>query len=144
MPDGHTPVACMDSRCNPYDVLGFKIYEIISLRNPGGRIFPFLTQLAAMDAFFGLHQIIILQHSNCGASHITIDHERQDIKTKCPGLTEAELEKVIDESPLKKDNDDSLKLDLEQLRACKFIRNDLKNNSVGFYLDVKTGIVEAQ
>lgn len=136
-------VTCLDSRCNPYEVLGFKPYEIICSRNLGGRITPALTDLAAMDTFFHLNQIIILHHNNCGTTHITSDQELQDIKSKCTDVSDQELKLVVQLSPARVDTEDALNEDLQRLRECKFLRKDLTESAMGLYLDVKTGLVKA-
>ena len=132
----------MDSRCNPYEVLGFKPYEIIALRNPGGRVRSCLVDLSAIDTLFGINQIIILQHSNCGTTHFTSQDHINNIKLTSPNITEDELALLRYHSPCKKDNDDAVKEDLKALRECKLIPQCLRDNSIGLYLNVKTGLVQ--
>jgi carbonic anhydrase len=134
-------VACIDFRSNPYDILSLKPYEAIVIRNVGGRITPALTDLAALDCLFHLDQVVILQHTNCGTTHITKDQLRQDVKTKCPGLVEEEVEGVMEKCPLKNDSEEALKSDLRILKECGFLRKEVLEKSMGLWLDVKSGLV---
>lgn len=134
-------VTCIDSRANPYEVLGVEPYQIIAIRNVSGRITPALTDIAALDAFFHINQIVIMHHNNCGATHITKEHGYNDVKTKHPHLTQEQLEHVRRYSPIRVDDDNALKADIETLKKCKFIRKEILENVVGLYLDVTTGLV---
>jgi carbonic anhydrase len=122
-------------------VLGFKPYEIICIRNVSGRITPALTDIAALDSFFHLNQIIILHHSNCGVTHMTLEYGLNDVKSKCPHLTVGQTEHVKKLSPIRVDDDSGLKLDIKTLRECPFLRKEVTENAVGLYLDVNTGLV---
>jgi len=137
-------VACLDSRCNPYEVLGIKPYEGIVIRNIGGRFITNASDIAALDTLFRIHQIILLQHDNCGASHITTPQVLDAVRAKRPefeaagGRTSAELAARL---PAKQDNYESLKEDLKTAKQCGFLREDLIDNMVGLWLDVNSGLV---
>ncbi|KAH8893608.1 carbonic anhydrase [Thozetella sp. PMI_491] len=134
-------LSCLDSRANPYEVLGLKPLECIVFRNVSGRIAPVLPHIAALDAFFHINQIIILHHNNCGATHWTLEHELHDLKSKCPDATPQDLEEVRKFCPAREDNDSGLKEDLKMLRACRYIRKDIVEGAIGLYMDVQTGLV---
>ncbi len=134
-------VSCLDSRADPYAVLGLQRLECIAFRNVSGRISPVLRDIAALDTFFHLNQIVILHHNNCGATHFTLDVQMDDIRAKCPDASEEELETVARLSPVRPDDDTALRADLKTLSECSFLRKDLLANVMGLYLDVKTGLV---
>ncbi len=102
---------------------------------------PALTDVAALDAFFGINQVVILHHDNCGATHLDVEHELNDVKSKCPGVTAEDLERVAKLSPARVDDDSALKADLKTLKECRFIRKDIIESSIALYLDTKSGLV---
>ncbi|KIV77803.1 hypothetical protein PV11_09583 [Exophiala sideris] len=138
-------VACLDYRCNPYNVLGLKPYECAVIRNVSGRFHTAAAEIAALDTAFHLERIIILHHSNCGATHITkqdvLDKVRQDRPDfdAVGGIQLAGLEVRL---PVREDNPIALREDLKAAKMCGFIRKELLNSVVGLYLDVDSGMVE--
>ncbi len=134
-------VSCLDSRADPYEVLGFRRLECITFRNVSGRIGPVLPDIAALDTFFNVTQIIILHHSNCGATHFPIEVEMNDVRSKCPDVTEEDLKAIARASPVRPDDDSALRADLKTLRECSYLKKELVENSLALYLDVKTGLV---
>ena len=133
-------VSCMDPRCDPHQVLGLKMEEAFCLMNVSGRIKPALSDIATLDSLFGLEQIIVVHHSNCGSTHGTIEQLRQHLKSNSPNLSSQEVEDVAQGSAIRTDDDSWLKADLKLLRECKFIRKDLAESAVGLWFDVDTGL----
>ena len=134
-------VSCMDPRCVPQRVLGLAPTEAFCLTNVSGRIGPALSDIASLDSIFGLEQLVIMHHSNCGSTHGTSDQLREDLKSKCSDLSSQELEDVVQASSIRTDDDSALKIDLKRLRECKFIRKDLSETAVALWYDVTTGLV---
>ncbi|KAJ9605832.1 hypothetical protein H2200_009681 [Cladophialophora chaetospira] len=134
-------VSCLDSRANPYEVLGFKPYEIICIRNVSGRVTPALIDIATLDAFFHINQIIVLHHTNCGVTHLTPERGLNDLLSKCPDLTPKQAQYAKELSPIRSDDDNWLKADLKILRETPYLRKEIAESAVGLYLDVKTGLV---
>lgn len=132
-------VTCLDSRCSPYEVLGLSPREVLCTRNVSGRVKPALSDIAALDTIFGLHQVIVMHHSNCGSTHSTPDQQRKDLKAR--GLSSDEVEDVVRDSAIRSDDDGSLQDDLKLLRDTKYIRSELAESAVGLWLDVDTGLV---
>ena len=87
------------------------------------------------------NQVIVMHHTNCGATHGTADQLRDDLKAAAPGLSKEEVDDVVRHSPLRADDDSALKADLKTLRDCKFLRKDLTEGAWGFYCDTATGLV---
>lgn len=134
-------VSCMDGRTNPFEVLDCVPREIISIRNPGGRVLPHLAALSAMDTFFGINQIIIMHHSDCGTNHFTLEEHINHVQSVTPDVTAEELAFVKNNSPSRKESEESVREDLRLLRSTNFIRKELRDNSMGLYYDVKTGLI---
>jgi carbonic anhydrase len=113
--------------------------ECLVLRNVGGRIASSATDIAALDSFFRIDQIIMIHHSNCGASHTTKEKALQNTREKRPDTTDfSDFEARI---PIKEDNHNSVIEDLHQIRSYGFLRKDLIENVHGFWLDVETGLL---
>ncbi|OAP61099.1 hypothetical protein AYL99_03300 [Fonsecaea erecta] len=133
-------VSCLDSRANPVTFLNAGIRECLVLRNVGGRFASASGDIAALDTLFHVSQIILVHHTNCGASHVTIEQVRDGVHQKRPDFTGfAELEGRL---PMKEDNPKSLLEDLERVKKCGFLRKDLIDGVVGLWLDVETGLVK--
>lgn len=137
-------VACIDFRCNPYNVLGLKPYECAVIRNVAGRFHTAAAEIAAFDTAFHIDRIIILQHSNCGANHIRKQQVLDKVRRDRPdfdavgGIQLAGLEARL---PVREDNDRTLREDLKAAKRCGFLRKDLLDSIVGLYLDVESGLV---
>ena len=134
-------VSCMDGRTDPFEVLDCIPREIISIRNPGCQVLPHLAALSAMDTFFGINQIIIIHHNDCGTNHFTVEEHINHIQSVTPDVTAEELAFVKHGSPCRKESEESVIEDLKLLRSTNLIRKELRENSLGLYYDVKTGLV---
>lgn len=137
-------VSCLDSRSNPYQVLGLKPYEAIVLRNVSGRFTPVEVDIAALDTRFDVSQIILLQHTNCGASTITVKDMIESVQENRPELIGTqELADLEPRFPSVDHNSHRLlNLELQAVKNSKILRKDLIDNVVGLYLNVDTGLVE--
>ncbi|KIX98215.1 uncharacterized protein Z520_06295 [Fonsecaea multimorphosa CBS 102226] len=135
------PVSCFDSRANPLTFLNVGIRECLVLRNVGGRFASAAGDIAALDTLFHVSQIILIHHTNCGASHVTKQQVLDGVHQKRPEFTgfAEELEWRL---PMKEDNHNSLLEDFERVKSCGFLREDLIDGVVGLWLDVETGLVK--
>ena len=138
----NSAVSCIDSRANPYDIFTAPRFSIIALRNVGGRFGPAASDIAALDSVFHVSNIVLLHHSNCGASHQTKPGCLETVKSKRPGVSDEELAVLEAKLPFHNDDKMSLKEDLEKVRNCKFLREDLTAGVTALWLDVQTGLVE--
>ncbi|OAL22649.1 hypothetical protein AYO22_07207 [Fonsecaea multimorphosa] len=144
-PKAHGPhvvvVSCFDSRANPLTFLNVGIRECLVLRNVGGRFASAAGDIAALDTLFHVSQIILIHHTNCGASHVTKQQVLDGVHQKRPEFTgfAEELEWRL---PMKEDNHNSLLEDFERVKSCGFLREDLIDGVVGLWLDVETGLVK--
>jgi hypothetical protein len=64
-----------------------------------------------------------------------------DFQAKSAGLSAEELEFAKRYIPAREDNVDMLKKDLQTLKDCPYLRQEVRDTVLGFYLDVKTGTV---
>jgi carbonic anhydrase len=79
-----TIIACADMRVDPAHLLGLKPGEAVVLRNIGGRITPVLIEelgllgkvgvaAHAAPAGGGEFHLVVMQHTDCGVSHLASD-----------------------------------------------------------------------
>ncbi|KIX10055.1 uncharacterized protein Z518_01136 [Rhinocladiella mackenziei CBS 650.93] len=137
-------ISCLDSRSNPYNVLGLKPYECIVIRNVAGRFATATGDIAALDTLFHVSQLVLLQHSNCGASHVTKEQVIDSTQVKRPEFgvgNPAEPSALEARLPMVENNHQALKEDLRAVKQCGFLRQDLIDSVVGLYLDVDSGLV---
>jgi carbonic anhydrase len=136
-------VACLDSRCNPYDIFNLTIAEAIVARNPGGRVWSALNDIVALDARFGIQQLVLLQHTDCGTSHLTEELVHERIAEAAEPTTDKTL-KVRDEVVRYtiSHGEEGVREDMALLKASKFLRRDLVDRTVGFWMDTTTGLVK--
>ena len=88
---------------------------------------------------FHVSQIVLIHHSDCGASHINKEQALDSIRKKRPEFTDfKELEARL---PVKEDNRKSVVGDLQLVKSNGFLRNDLIDGVAGFWLDVETGLL---
>jgi carbonic anhydrase len=113
------------------------------IRNPGGRVWSALPDILTLDSRFPLTQIILLQHSDCGTSHVTEQLIDERIATSM---------KPYDPDTIKMRNGAcefkisrgilSVQEDLELLSRQSFLRKELIEKTTGFWLDTFSGIVQ--
>lgn len=132
-------VACADSRVDPAYVLGLKLGEAVTIRNAGARVTQdvineigalcVLAQRANPDVV-GKMSVVLLQHTNCGATMFANPDLQQAIKEKT-GIDVSETVII--------DHDESIKADIEKLRNAREVPGHLIIS--GAVYDVKTGLV---
>jgi len=141
MADDHL-VSCLDSRANPYNFLQLKPGEAIVIRNVGGRVKSSLTDILALDTQFGLNKIIVVQHSNCGSSHLKENDVREHVKTKTEDSANAEAWEKAVMGYVSTPSEQCIKDDLALLQQQPHIRKELAESAVGMWLDVETGLLK--
>ncbi|KAF2429568.1 carbonic anhydrase [Tothia fuscella] len=136
-------IACLDSRCDPYKIFNLNPPDAVVIRNPGGRVSAALSSVATLDSRFDLEKIVLLQHSDCGTSHVTEELVDKRIDTaRSPHDPESiKMGNIVKELMISK-GQAGVKADLEMLRRQPFLRESLVRNSVGFWLDTFSGVVK--
>jgi carbonic anhydrase len=77
-------VSCADPRCDPSYLFALKPGEAIVFRNMGGRVRSLLGDIVAMDALVGLKHLLVIHHTDCGATFEPAEAVRQGLN-KLPG-----------------------------------------------------------
>lgn len=138
-------VACVDPRCSVdrfIDLnLGVPNGEMVMVsRNAGGNIRFAVRDILLLDARFGIDELVVVHHTDCGSTMFTNDWMRDAVKARVGESHWDEIDQI--NWGANTDMADSVKVDLEWLRANKVIRDELKNTARGFLYDIKTGKAE--
>ncbi|KAH6662259.1 carbonic anhydrase [Halenospora varia] len=129
-------LTCIDPRCKPEYFLDVKPGEgVLVMRNIAGHVTPALNDILALDAFLTINEIMVVHHTDCGASHFTNDIIRQKMKERLPSHKEVD---GIDFGGFQ-DLEQSVKDDLNILRSSPLVRKELADKAVGYVFDIKTG-----
>jgi carbonic anhydrase len=86
---------------------------------------------------------VLLQHTDCGTSHLTKElvHERI-AESKEPDSEETvKMREEVCEWKVSR-GEEGVRMDLEFLRGKGFLRKELVESAVGFWMDTTTGIVK--
>jgi carbonic anhydrase len=132
---GFALVTCMDSRIEPLTMLGLVPGDAKILRNAGGRVtVDVLRSLVLAVASLGVREVAVMQHTGCALM----------------GRTEAEVAAGIEEAAASSadgweflailDPDESLRLDVESVRACPLL--PVGTRVEGWRYDVETGLID--
>ena len=109
------------------------------MRTAGGRVEPVLEDILALNSYFGhgvLKQILIIHHTDCGASHIEPKAIRTDILSRHPDAQDQVNKMFIGAFS---DLDQSIKDDVAIIKNHPMLHDDLKRGTKGLCWDVKTG-----
>ncbi|KAF7310388.1 Carbonic anhydrase [Mycena chlorophos] len=127
-------VTCLDPRIQPYEQMGLQFGECGVLRNAGGTAPNALPNIIVAQNF-GLRDIAIVHHTDCGLTHIT----HQLIRDAVQEANGAEAAKTVDQFDFHefKDVPGSVKRDVEYLARQPAIRKGTQ--ITGWVYDVETG-----
>ncbi|KAF7560388.1 hypothetical protein G7046_g3752 [Stylonectria norvegica] len=133
-------VTCLDPRCIAETFFNFGVGECVVHRNAGGSVREAMRDILIMDQLFGLKELAIVHHTDCG----TLQYTNEGIVKGLKGVVDekhwAEVEKI--DFGANTDMEASVKSDLEWVRASPLIREELKPGIQGFMFDIKTGLVK--
>ncbi|KAJ7102349.1 carbonic anhydrase [Mycena belliarum] len=72
--------------CSPYDQLGLKLGEVITIRNAGGSAKEALRSIMVAQHFIGVTgEIAVFHHKDCGMSRVTTEAMRGLVRIANPG-----------------------------------------------------------
>lgn len=131
-------VSCADPRCIPENFLDLHTGEAIVLRNPGGNLEIGLPSVLAFDVLFGLSEIIVVKHTDCGTQKYTTEGVKSVLRERAPS-EEEEIQAINFGSIAGKTLEEGLKEQVEAVRASELVRADLKTKIRGFIYDLESG-----
>ncbi|TBU63432.1 carbonic anhydrase [Dichomitus squalens] len=142
-PPSSVLVTCCDPRVHPEEFFGHKSGDAAVLRNAGGRVRLSLIDIITLDALLGhgtLKQLLIMHHTDCGATHFKDEDLKADTIARHPERR-AEIEAWPPISFHDKTIAESVKEDIEAAQQSELLPEALKKGVRGFVLDIKTGVV---
>ncbi|TVY65516.1 Carbon disulfide hydrolase [Lachnellula suecica] len=132
-------LTCVDPRCIPEYFLNLHPSDgVLVTRNICGHIAPALNDILALDAFLSIKEIMIVHHTDCGATHFTDDIVRETMKKRLPSSSHTEVDNIKTFGAIK-DLEQSVRDDIALLKAAPLVRKELADAAVGFVYDLKTG-----
>jgi len=102
-----------------------------------------LPDIVTLDSRFDIRQIVLLQHNDCGTSHVTKELVNKRISDAVKSDDE-ETKKMRDNVVEHKisHGEEGVREDLGLLRTSPFLRKELVESAVGFWLDTFTGLAK--
>jgi carbonic anhydrase len=124
-------LACMDTRLNPYGLLGLKEGDAHVIRNAGGVVTDDeIRSLTISQRLLGTEEIMLIHHTDCGMLTITDEEFRSSIREEVGVEPEWSSEAFSD-------LDENLRQSIARIRASPFI--PCKDSVRGFVYDVHDG-----
>ncbi|KAI1629233.1 carbonic anhydrase [Exophiala viscosa] len=130
-------ITCADPRCIPENIFGLKTGEAVVLRDAGGNAQYLLEHILSIDSLVQFTECIIVQHTDCGATHFRNQLVKQGLRERAPdhkkeidGMTFGEITGSLD---------DNVKKSIAFLRENALVSDAIKENIRGFVFDIKTG-----
>ncbi|GMU40823.1 MAG: carbonic anhydrase [Chloroflexota bacterium] len=127
-------LTCMDSRYPAAAIIGYELGDAHTIRNAGGRATDDAIRSLIVSAHaLGTRACIVIHHTDCGLHRQTNEALRSKVK-EVTGQSAAH----IDFLPFA-DLEESVRDDVEQIRACRFLPEDYE--VMGMIYDVRTGTI---
>ncbi|KAH8664643.1 carbonic anhydrase [Xylariales sp. PMI_506] len=131
---------CLDGRVRPEEFLGLKPRgEALLIRNAGGHVPRNFNDILLLDQFVGIEEILVIEHTNCGATQITDEKVQEGISKYSPDGHDHEITELkfgTFEDPEARARDF-----VNFIKTHPFIRPELAQKTVGIVYDIKTGEV---
>jgi len=129
-------LTCCDNRVEPEKFLGLNPLDFtLVIRNTGGRVEFAMKDIMLFSAFMKLKSVIVIHHTNCGASHFKDDIIRDTLFSRHPDHPEVK-DLVFGAF---EDLEQSVRDDLKLLKSSPFVSKELADNSYGLTYNIKTG-----
>lgn len=108
------------------------------VRNIGGRTYRVIPDIVGLDAVFGIKQVMVVHHTDCGMSHGTEEGMKKVTKSRVP----ENYHKEVDEMEFGSFTNvkESVVDDMKILKDSPFIRDEIVVR--GFVFDIEDGKME--
>jgi carbonic anhydrase len=124
-------LACMDTRVNPYGLLGLNEGDAHVIRNAGGVVTDDeIRSLAISQRLLGTEEIILIHHTDCGMLTFTDDEFKRSVQDDVGIKPEWAAEAFPD-------LDEDVRQSVARIKASPFIPR--KGSVRGFVYEVETG-----
>lgn len=130
-------VTCVDSRINPYDILGLAPGDAKVIRTAGARITDdVLRSLVITTSFLNVTRIMVMIHTDCAAASASDDEFRQRLASERPELAAEAAQFDFAAEP---DQMAALRSDLGKIVSHPLIADDVAIGACEY--DVASGMV---
>ena len=85
----------MDPRCVPEKFFNLAVGEATVFRNGGGNVRHALRDINIVDHFFGLEELAIIHHTDCGTLVFTEEQMRSGLKSRVDKAHWDEADKIV-------------------------------------------------
>lgn len=129
---GLAVLTCMDSRINPFDILGIGPGDAKVLRNAGGRVTEDVLRTLVLGTYLlNVHRVLVMPHTQCAMAGFTEDEIHARIGAE-HGVDTRSLEFPTTDNQLA-----SLRHDIVRIQSYPLLPDDLAVGGAVF--DVDTG-----
>lgn len=80
-------VTCADPRCIPENFLKLNTWDAVVIRTAGSNVKAALPSLIAIDALVGLQEIMVINHTDCGAQAFRDESIRTSLKVRAHSMS---------------------------------------------------------
>lgn len=80
-------ITCADPRCIPEDFLKLRTWDAIVIRTAGSNVKAALPSLVAIDELVKLREIMVINHTDCGALAFRDDAIRRALTERAPSMS---------------------------------------------------------
>jgi len=130
-------ITCMDARIDPFQMFNLSLGQSHVIRVGGGRAPDALRSLIASQHVLRTEEVMLIHHTDCGFSKATSeDMVREEVKMSLGGLS---VDHVCF-MPITGGEEKSVKEDLEFLRRCPYLREDMRVS--GWVYDTSRGTIK--
>ncbi|KAK5221353.1 hypothetical protein LTR72_006913 [Exophiala xenobiotica] len=133
-------ISCADPRCIPENIFNLHTGEAVVIRDAGGNAQFVLEHILSIDSLVHFTECLIVQHTDCGATHFRDAAVKDGLKQRAPALQQ-DIE-GMKFGEITGSLQDNVKKSMDFLRASPLVPKDLKSNIRGFVFDLKTGGLE--
>lgn len=81
-------VTCADPRCIPEQFLKLEVWDAVVLRTAGSNVKAALPSIIAIDSLVGLQEIMIINHTDCGALAFRDDSIKSLLHERAPDMNQ--------------------------------------------------------
>ncbi|KAI1350077.1 carbonic anhydrase [Xylaria sp. FL0043] len=130
--------ACVDGRVKPRELLGIQDDDdAIIVRTASGTPARNLNDIAALDNLTTLTELIVIKHTDCGATYMTDNQIRAHIRKHNADVDN----QVVNDFSVGTTHDifERTRYDVELIKNSPIIRKELRETATGLVFDVTTG-----
>ncbi|KIX92762.1 uncharacterized protein Z520_11614 [Fonsecaea multimorphosa CBS 102226] len=133
-------ISCADPRCIPENIFNLKTGEVVVCRVAGGNAQLAVNSLLSIDTLLNFTDVIIVQHTNCGATMYRDNVVKGELRKRAPNL-EAEINNM-EFYEITGSLQANVKKSMTFLKESPFVPESLKSNIRGFVFHLDSGELE--